>query len=70
VWKVEQMLIDYPHQRLPVNRERVKRLRQRYRAIILAFPDRRPLRYALRKTWSELPGEFLRSGYDVGWVKK
>lgn len=69
VWKVEQILIDYSHQKLPVNRERVKRLRKRYRAFIRAHPDHRPLRYSLRSTWSELPREFSRSGYDVGWVK-
>lgn len=69
VWKVEQMLIDFPHQRLPVDRRRVRRLRRRYQAFIRAYPDRRPLQYEHRGTWSELPAEFLRSEYEVDWVE-
>jgi hypothetical protein len=69
VWKVEQMLIDYPHSKLPIDRERTRRFRALYRAFRRAYPDRKPLRYAGRKTWSELPREFTQPGYEVAWVR-
>jgi hypothetical protein len=68
VWKVERMLIDYPHEKLPIDRNRVRRLRARYRAFCQAYPGRKPLRYAGRIRWTALPDEFMKDGYDVGWV--
>lgn len=70
MWKVEQMLIDYPHRPLPVNRVREKELRARYKAFCEAYPDRKPLRYAGREHWTDLPPEFTRRGYDVPWVRE
>lgn len=68
VWKVEQMLIDYPHTALPVDRARARALRARYRAFLAAWPDRKPVKYNGRETWTALPREFTRPGYQVGWV--
>lgn len=68
VWKVEQMLIDYRHTKLPVDRARERVLRARYRAFRAAWPDRKPVKYDGRETWTALPREFTRPGYQVGWV--
>ena len=68
MWKVEQFLIDYPHDPLPINKVRVKKLRARYKAFSLAYPDRKPLRYLGRETWTPLPSEFTVPDYDVDWV--
>lgn len=69
VWKVEQMLLDYPHQRLPIDWARAKRLRARYLAFRKAYPDRKPLKYSGRKYWTALPREFARPGYELDWVR-
>ena len=37
VWKVERVLLDYPHRPLRSSDERVKRLRARYRAFRAAL---------------------------------
>jgi hypothetical protein len=65
IWKVEQVLIDYPHRRWRVDRVRVRRLRERFIAFTRAFPDRKPLYFAGRETWTELPREYTRPGYFV-----
>jgi hypothetical protein len=58
VWKVERVLLDYPHQPLRSSDERVKRLRARYRAFRAAFPGRKPVFYGGRERWAPLPPEF------------
>lgn len=68
VWKVEQMLIDYRHTPLPVNWSRERILRARYRRFVEAYPDRKPVRYGGRETWTPLPREYTRPGYEVDWV--
>jgi hypothetical protein len=56
VWKVEQVLIDYPHQPLRMPDARYRRLRARYTAFRAANGDRKPVRYyAGRTTWMPLP---------------
>jgi hypothetical protein len=58
VWKVEQMLIDYPHRRLVMSDARYKRLLARYKAFRAANDDRKPVRYySGRETWAPLPGD-------------
>jgi hypothetical protein len=60
VWKVERMLLDYPHRRIQSSDERAARLRARYRAFRAAHPGRKPLYYRGRERWTELPvGEFV-----------
>jgi hypothetical protein len=68
VWKVEQMLIDYPHRPLRVSRAREHQFRVRYRRFLERYPDRKPLCYRGRETWTALPREFTRRGYERGWA--
>jgi len=58
VWKVERLLLDYPHRAIRSSDTRINRLRARYRAFRKQFPDRKPLYYSGMEKWSELPGEF------------
>jgi hypothetical protein len=58
VWKVERMLLDYPHRPIRSSDERIDRLRRRYKAFKKRFPDRKPLYYRNVRTWSEIPDEF------------
>jgi hypothetical protein len=58
VWKVERMLLDYPHYRIESSDRRVDMLRARYRAFRARFPGRKPLFYRKRERWTELPAEF------------
>ena len=60
VWKVERVLLDYPHMPLPTSDARIDRLRARYRRFKAEFPDRKPLYYSGRDRWTELPAEFRR----------
>jgi hypothetical protein len=57
VWKVERMLLDCPHRPIASSDRRVERLRARYRAY-RARHGRKPVYYAGRDRWSELPDEF------------
>ena len=59
VWKVERMLLDYPHLRIKTSNARFRRLRRWYRAFRAANDDRKPLGYRGRERWTELPREFL-----------
>ena len=68
MWKVEKMLIDYPHNKLPIDWERRKRLKAQYLAFRKAYPDRKPLKYSGRDAWTPLPPEFTRPGYELDWV--
>jgi hypothetical protein len=58
VWKVEQVLIDWPHVRLPSSDARYRRLKRWYRAYRTSHDDRKPTAYRGRETWSPLPDEF------------
>jgi hypothetical protein len=59
VWKVERVLLDYPHRPIRSSDRRVDRLRARYRAFRARYPGRKPLEYRGREKWTELPSEFL-----------
>ncbi len=59
IWKVERMLLDYPHRRIRTSDARFRRLRARYRTFRAAHPGRKPLYYRGRDRWTELPREFL-----------
>lgn len=60
VWKVERMLLDYPHRPIRTSNERVARLRARYRAFKQQFPDDKPVYYERRERWTELPQEWIK----------
>ena len=57
VWKVERMLLDYPHRAIRSSDARVDRLRARYRAYRAAH-GAKPTYYEGRGRWSALPTEF------------
>jgi hypothetical protein len=64
VWKVERVLLDYPHRPIRSSDQRINALRKRYRAFKKQFPDRKPLYYRGRNRWSDLPSEFLSFSRD------
>jgi hypothetical protein len=56
VWKVERMLIDFPHKTLRMSDTRYRRLLARYTAFRAANDDRKPITYyAGRENWAPLP---------------
>ena len=56
VWKVEQMLIDYPHTALGMSDGRYRTLLARYTQFRATHDDRKPVRYYKgRETWMPLP---------------
>ena len=61
VWKVERMLLDWPHRRIRMGRERVRKLRTWYRRFRARHGDLKPLDYRGRDRWTELPAPFLRA---------
>jgi hypothetical protein len=61
VWKVERMLLEYPHREIRLSDARVDRLRAWYRRFRERYPDVKPLAYAGRDRWTEIPEEFKRA---------
>ncbi len=58
VWKVEQMLIDFPHKRLGMSDARYRRLHAKYVAFRAANGDRKPFSYYQgRERWAPLPND-------------
>lgn len=55
VWKVERMLLDYPHRSIASSNRHVKALRAQYRAFKKRFPDKKPLFYRHKERWTPLP---------------
>ena len=55
VWKVERMLLDFPHKKIATSDARTRRLRAKYRAFKKAHPGRKPLWYKGRERWTPLP---------------
>ena len=60
VWKVERMLLDFPHRRIRTSDAKYARLLARYRAFRAAHQGQKPLYYARRDRWTALPPEFTR----------
>ncbi len=59
VWKVERVLIDWPHAKLPSSTARYRVLKRRYREYRAAHEDRKPLYYRGREKWTPIPREFV-----------
>ena len=57
VWKVERMLLDWPHRPIRTSDRRFKQMKARYVAYRKQF-GRKPVYYRNRHRWSELPREF------------
>jgi len=60
VWKVERVLLDWPHRPIRTSNQRIARLRARYREFMRTHPGRKPVYYKGRDRWTELPREFAR----------
>jgi len=58
VWKVERVLLDWPHRKIRTSNRRIARWRARYKAFRKQHPDRKPVFYPRRDRWTELPPEF------------
>jgi hypothetical protein len=62
VWKVERMLLDWPHRAIASSRARERYWRDRYRAF-RATHDYKPWKfYPRRDRWTELPPDVKRRG--------
>ena len=59
VFKVERLLFAIPHRPIRSSDDRVRRLREKYRAYLEAHDRRKPLYYD-RSTWTALPKEYGR----------
>ena len=62
VWKVERVLLDYPHRPIASSDRRVDALRARYRAFRTQSAGRKPVFYRNRDRWTPLPKEFRYEG--------
>jgi hypothetical protein len=60
IWKVERLLLDFPHRSIRSSDRRIDRLRARYFAFRRQFPGRKPVDYPGREHWTDLPREFTR----------
>jgi hypothetical protein len=58
VWKVERYLLEYPHRAIRTSDRRIERLRRWYFKWRRDHPGRKPLEYAGRERWTELPEYF------------
>lgn len=61
VWKVERLLLDWPHRRIRMAADRVRRLRGWYRRFRTRYPGLKPIDYRGRDRWTEMPSAFLRA---------
>ena len=62
IWKVERMLLEWPHRRIASSNRRVHRLRRRYRAFRDAHGYKPWKFYRRRDRWTALPPEFRTRG--------
>lgn len=62
VWKVEQMLIDYPHRRIRNSNARIAALRARYQRFRAAHGCKPWRYYQGRDRWMPLPAEYRHRG--------
>lgn len=61
IWKVERMLLDYPHRSIKTSGLRFRQMKKRYCEYRAAHDGRKPLYYRGRERWTEIPSEFLKS---------
>jgi len=62
VWKVEQLLLDWPHRRIRYSASRIARLRRRYEAFYEEHGYKPWKFYKRRERWTMLPPEYARRG--------
>ena len=62
VWKVEQMLLDWPHRKIASSDQKANAMRRRYRSFREAHGYKPWKYYKGRERWAPLPEEFARRG--------
>ena len=62
IWKVERMLLEWPHRRIASSRARERQWRVKYRAFREAHGYKPWKFYPRRDRWTELPAEIQRRG--------
>ena len=62
VWKVEQMLLDWPHRRIAYSKARLEDWRRRYRAFYQTHGYKPWKYYPRRERWTALPEDVRRQG--------
>lgn len=62
VWKVEQMLLDWPHRQLVPSKRKIDAMRRKYAAFLEAHGYKPWKYYKGRDRWTELPPEFRDRG--------
>jgi hypothetical protein len=60
IWKVERLLLGYPHRPIRSSDRRIDALRKRYFAFRRQFPGRKPIDYRGSRKWTEIPAFFLK----------
>jgi hypothetical protein len=60
VWKVERVLLDYPHRDIVSSDARIDRLRARYVEHMRRHDNRKPVYYRRRDRWTPIPRAFVR----------
>jgi hypothetical protein len=58
IWKVERMLLEFPHQRIVTSDARYLYLKEKYRKYRATHGGQKPLYYHGRDRWTPLPDEF------------
>ena len=58
VWKVERVLLEYPHRAIRSSDERIDRLRARYVEHMRRTGNRKPVYYRGRDRWTPIPAEW------------
>lgn len=69
VWKVERVLLEYPHRRITSSDRRVDALRARYRRYREQH-GRKPVYYTRRDRWTELPDEFREEASEAATISR
>jgi hypothetical protein len=59
IWKVERMLLEYPHRRIATSDARYLEMKKKYREYREANGGRKPLYYRGRNRWTSIPDEFF-----------
>jgi hypothetical protein len=58
VWKVERVLLKWPHRPIRTSNRRIAALRRRYRDHMREHDGKKPIYYQRRDRWTPLPPEF------------
>jgi hypothetical protein len=58
VWKVERVLLDWPHRPIRTSNRRIAALRKKYRDHMREHNGRKPIYYKGRERWKPLPPEY------------